>query len=309
MLTHRWPAAQRPARVVILGASGFVGRYAAAHAEVSGLHVLRLGSRDVDLCAAEAPELLGRLLRPEDALVVTSAVTPDKGRDAKTLLRNLLMGQHLSEALTQVACAHVVYVSSDAVYADDVVLARESSCASPSSFHGLMHLTRERMLAQATAHAGTPLAILRPCALYGVDDPHNAYGPNRFVRSALLERRIVLFGRGEERRDHLCVTDLGRVIGGCLQRRSEGIVNVGSGRAVSFGQLAREVAARCSAPVRIDETPRQNPVTHRHVDLGALRRAFPTLRLMPFGEGFSQMVEALRPSSADQTMAGQAAAR
>jgi nucleoside-diphosphate-sugar epimerase len=36
-------------------------------------------------------------------------------------------------------------------------------------------------------------------------DPHNGYGPNRFRRLAAGGEEIVLFGEGEERRDHVQV--------------------------------------------------------------------------------------------------------
>src|SRR2546428_337223 len=81
--------------------------------------------------------------------------------------------------------AQVVYVGTDAVYDDDTNPVRESSPCQPSSFHGTMHLARERMLIETLRPARTPLAMLRPSLLYGPGDTHNGYGPNRFVRSAL----------------------------------------------------------------------------------------------------------------------------
>jgi nucleoside-diphosphate-sugar epimerase len=41
-------------------------------------------------------------------------------------------------------------------------------------------------------------------------DPHNGYGPNRFRRLAAAGQEIVLFGGGEERRDHVLVDDVAR---------------------------------------------------------------------------------------------------
>ena len=301
MITHGQPAA-KPSRVVILGASGFVGCALASHLQEWSIATLPLSSRDVDLCEAGSTAALERLLQPDDALVFISALTPDKGKDAGTMMRNLAMGRHVSLLLERPVCAHAVYVSSDAVYSDDAHPVREDSPCDPSSFHGLMHLVRERMLISAAQQSKVPLCVLRPCAIYGPGDTHNGYGPNRFVRTAVGDRKIALFGGGEEKRDHLFIRDLARLIGLALARRSRGILNVATGQAVSFHELARAVAALCSDAVAIQPLPRQSPVTHRHFDVTALWRAFPAFRVTSLREGLIEMRESLsahpQPASA-----------
>jgi len=278
----------RPSRAVVLGGSGFVGR--AIIEELGRLDVpaVSVSSREVDLCRPEAVERLRGLVRPEDAVVFVSALTPDKGKDAGTLMRNLAMGRQVSALVEQPACSHVVYISSDAVYSDAVSLIRETSPCDPATFHGLMHLVRERMLRQAVQRSRLPLFIVRPCAVYGPGDPHNSYGPNRFVRAALAERTITLFGRGEEKRDHLFIDDVARVAALGMCHRSDGVVNVASGVSVSFADLAGLVAELSGEPVRIVPTPRQTPVTHRHLDPAALLRAFPAFRPTPLRVGLTE---------------------
>jgi nucleoside-diphosphate-sugar epimerase len=148
-----------------------------------------------------------------------------------------------------------------------------------------MHLVRERILHQALAAAHIPLMIVRPCAVYGATDTHTAYGPNRFLRSALRERTIAIVGEGEEQRDHVYVEDLSRLIAWCAAHRTAGILNVATGRARSFAAVARVVAALFEEPVRVESLPRQQAVTHRHVDITALLRAFPSFRATPLSEG------------------------
>jgi nucleoside-diphosphate-sugar epimerase len=290
MITHRRPELAAPSRVVVLGASGFVARNLLGYLATRGIATLPVGSSQIDLRAPESTEALVGVIRPDDALVFVSALTPDRGRDIRTLMANLAMAEHVCAALARGPCAHVVYVSSDAVYADDAHPVRETSCCCASSFHGVMHLARERMLALTLQKVGTPLFIVRPSLLFGAGDTHNGYGPNRFIRSARAEKRITLFGDGEEKRDHVSINDLSLLIGLGLGHQSAGTLNVATGSSVSFYDVARLVADAVGKDVEVECTPRQNPVTHRFFDITETLKAFPNFRYMPLETALEEFV-------------------
>ena len=283
---HRHASPVDPARVVVLGATGFLGADLMRTLRDAGVPVVGLGSRDMDLGAAGAAERLHDLLRPEDSLVFASALTPDRGRDVGTFMQNVRMAEQVTAALAKSPCAHVVYVSSDAVYDDTDAAIVEATCASPSTLYGAMHFVRERMLAHV-AGKDMPFLIIRPSLLYGPGDTHGAYGPNRFVRSAERDAVIALFGAGEELRDHVWVRDMSRLIALALRHRSEGVLNGATGQSVSFRDVAQVVMARVSRPVKIDERPRSGPIIHRQFDVSVSRAAFPAFRYTPFAEGFA----------------------
>ena len=285
---------KKPGRVVVLGASGFVGQAISVGIRGSGSEVSALSSADIDLTQPESIDALGRTVGAHDSLVIVSAITPDKGKDAATLMRNLTMGQHLSAFLDQAKRAHVVYISSDAVYADEANPVNETSCCDPSSFHGLMHLVRERMFADAARKQGTPYLILRPCSVYGAGDTHNSYGPNRFLRTALKDHQISLFGQGEEKRDHIYIKDLSRLVSLCLARSSEGVLNVATGQSVSFFEVAEKIARVCGDGVEIKGSPRANPVTHRHFDVTSIHKAFPDFVLTSLDDGLAEFLREIK---------------
>src|SRR5204863_9896338 len=151
-------------------------------------------------------------------------------------------------------------------------LISEQTPAAPTDLYGAMHCMRELMLA---AEAKGPLAILRLTAIYGPGDTHNSYGPNRFLRQALREGRIALFGNGEETRDHLHVDDAVDLMLLVIGHASSGLLNLASGSSVSFRNAAELIAAAAPRPVEIAASARQHPVTHRHFDITNLLRAFP----------------------------------
>jgi nucleoside-diphosphate-sugar epimerase len=280
---------------VVLGGTGFVGHDLLLRLSVLGVDAVGLSARDLDLTDASSAGRLQALVRGTDALVFAAALTPDKGKDSRALMRNLAMAETVCAALERAPCAHVVYISSDAVYADGHAPFTEETPCAPDSLYGLMHRTRELMVAQAARQAGSPVLILRPCALYGAADTHNSYGPNRFLRSVLTDGRMALFGRGEEKRDHVAVGDFNRLLIQCLAQRSTGTLNVATGQAVSFADLADVVSGLWPSPVRVAVSERSAPVVHRHFDTAALLRAFPAFTFTPLGDGLRAMAKEMAP--------------
>jgi nucleoside-diphosphate-sugar epimerase len=126
-----------------------------------------------------------------------------------------------------------------------------------------------------------PLALVRPTLTYGIDDPHNGYGPNRFRRLAAEGEDLVLFGEGEEQRDHVAVDDIAELVRCIVLHRSTGIANAVSGEVVSFRTLAEFVAAQFTPTVAIQTSPRSGPMPHN-----GLRPFAPSAALAAF-PGFS----------------------
>lgn len=291
MLSHGHEPAP-PARTVVLGSRGFVGSALLAHLADLGWSAEGISSESVDLTADDAAAALARQLRAEDSLVFVSGLTPDRGKDAATFERNIRMVRSVVDALALQPVAHLVNIGTDAVYADDANPVRESSCASPASLHGAMHLGREVLLADAARAAGVPLVLLRPSLLYGPGDTHNGYGPNRFARNGPAEGKIGLFGEGEEQRDHVFIEDVAKLIAAVLERGSTGVLNVATGSAASFREAAEIVAELSPAEIAVEGSPRQNPITHRHFDTAVTREAFPGFGWTSLRDGLERTVAA-----------------
>ena len=270
-------------RTVIVGARGFVGGAVVRRLSEAGCAVLPLGRTDVDLLQPEAAAALATRLRPDDAVVLVSAEAPC--RDAAGIVRNMTMVRAMAEALAAQPVAHVVNISSDAVYPDDAALVSEETPAAPASPHGAMHRAREVLL---NAAVKAPLAHLRPSLLYGARDPHNGYGPNRFRRTAAKDGKIALFGEGEEKRDHVLIDDVAELVRLVLAQRFAGVLNLVTGTSVSFRAIAERIAALAGRPVAIEGSPRRNPITHRHFDVRARLKAFPQFRPTPIEEGLAR---------------------
>ena len=100
-----------------------------------------------------------------------------------------------------------------------------------------MHLMRENIFKMLK----TKVCVVRPTLVYGINDPHNGYGPNQFIRSAQSKKNIYLFGKGEEKRDHIHVNDVGELIYKLFKIKYTGVVNLVTGKVYSFLQIAEKI--------------------------------------------------------------------
>lgn len=281
--TARWPE-----RVVVIGAGGFVGGAALRRLGQIGVPAAGIAREDIDLLADGAAERLAAMMRPGDAVVAAAAVAPVK--TAAMLVDNIRLIETIAGALRLRPPVYALNIGSDAVFADSAAPLTEASCKAPTSLHGVMHLTREIMLAEALD--GVPFATLRPTLIYGVGDPHNGYGPNRFQRQIAAGRPVELFGEGEEQRDHIWIEDVAelavRMIGAC----AVGGLNAATGETISF----HEIAERLGGVIR--SLPRSGPMPHngwRAFDISAMRAAFPDFQPTPIRKG---LCRAWRPAPA-----------
>jgi len=287
MLKHNLEYPVISARVVVMGAGGFIGASLVDVLSKKNVPHAALTSDKLNLLASDASEKFAEILKPEDTLVIISAIAPCK--DNQMLKKNIDMMTSVCAAIEKSSPAHVIYISSDAVYADDTKPLNEESCAEPDSIHGVMHLAREIMLKQV---CNMPLAVLRPTLIYGIGDTHNGYGPNQFFRLAVKGKNIVLFGQGEEQRDHVHIDDVIEIIGLVITHKSSGVLNIATGTVTSFKEIAQMVAALVNMSTIIKTTPRQGPMPHggyRPFDTVSCHTAFPDFSYLQLEDGLKRM--------------------
>ena len=284
MFTHINTSSIKPERVVIIGAGGFVGSAIRKKLAADSVATLPLTRVELDLLAADAARKLAQILRPSDSVVMVSAIAPVKS--VPMLMQNLKMAEAVCEALAGKPISHLLYISSDAVYADDANPVTEDSYCAPSTLHGMMHAARELMFRNATQ---APIALLRPTLIYGAADPHSGYGPNRFRRQADKGEPITLFGEGEEQRDHIFVDDVAALAALMLALKSSGALNAVTGISTSFHDIAQIVAKLHGSTVKSLPRPGPRPhLMHRFFDITNCHKAFPEFCFTPLADGLAR---------------------
>ena len=241
-------------RIVILGGNSFVASNFINLLKKNKKKFLPIFKKNIDLTNINSIKKLSRVLKKNDSLVFISAIAPVK--NFKMLIQNLDMCKNVYEALKKKKINYLLYVSSDAVYSDSKKRLTEQSETKPDNLHGFMHLMRENILKLLNIK----LCIVRPTLVYGSNDSHNGYGPNQFIRLAQSKKDISLFGKGEEKRDHIHVNDVGNAIYFLVNKKYVGTVNLVSGNVNSFFKIAQKI--KDLYKVKIKYVKRKGPMPH-----------------------------------------------
>jgi len=290
MLEHMNSTPTNPQRCVVIGANGFVGKAIVKNLDARGIDIRLISRSEIDLLASDASSKLKALVEPTDSVVLVSAIAPVK--NLSMLQDNLKIISAFDALLRNGPFAHALNISSDAIYGDVDAPLSEKSLTHTSALHGIMHLTREAVLVEAAGN--TPFATLRPTLIYGESDPHNGYGPNRFRRQAAAGDNIILFGEGEERRDHVAVEDVAELATRILTHRSVGALNAATGTVISFREAADAIAGFYGNNVEVRGSPRSGPMPHngyRPFNPSATKKAFPDFQYTQPIDGFRKIFD------------------
>ncbi len=154
-------------RVVILGASGFLGRALHGVLMRDGVEVIGHSSRTLDLTRPDAFSALDSVLTPETVLVLASALTPDRGQTPATFLANTTMATNLAAYLEGRRVGSLIYLGSDAVYGFGDEAVTEDTSVAPTGYYALGKYAAERVMDCAARASSVPLLVLRVTGVYG----------------------------------------------------------------------------------------------------------------------------------------------
>ena len=227
-------------KVIVLGSKGFIASNIIKKLKEKRYKFSSYSKKSINLENLSNAKKLAKIILKDDEIIFTSAVAPAKNiHDFK---KNINMVINFSKVLNNLEFKKLIYISSDAIYSDSKKPLKEASKKCPDNWHGLMHLMRENILKRSFNKK--KLVIVRPTLVYGKGDTHSGYGPNLFIKRAKKNKNIVLFGNGEEIRDHIWINNLSEIIVMLLKKQISGEFNICTSKLISFRNIANIVAKK-----------------------------------------------------------------
>jgi nucleoside-diphosphate-sugar epimerase len=262
-------------RIVICGATGFIGRNLVEHFAGQGDHeVIAVANRrppykaqgvrwvQADLRDAAAVEAL---LAGAD-IVIQAAATTSGAKDITTrpfihVTDNALMNSVLLRAAYEQGVRHFVFFSCTVMYPSSATPVKEQDFSgeiSPKYFGvGWTKVYTEKMCEFYAGLGRTKHTVIRHSNIYGPYDKYDLERSHVFgatvTKAMTADKELVVWGTGEERRDLLHVDDLVRFVEVAIQRQEAGfgLYNCGLGQSISVAELVAKVVAASGKALRI----------------------------------------------------------
>jgi nucleoside-diphosphate-sugar epimerase len=257
-------------RVVVSGASGFIGSQVARLLRSSGHAVMSLVGRRIagfDLFTKNGRRLVTNTTRPEAFVHCAWCVDP------KTYLTDLANVDHmrstleLAEMLDDAGCKRFIGLGSCLEYGISCTAdledrrkegiytkLSEGAPLAPASLYAAMKLATGLALTN-TSYGGMKTAWARCFYVYGPGEHPSRLVPS--VINKLSKNEEALCTSGKQVRDVLHVEDMASAICAILESDLEGVVNVGSGTPVTVAEIAKMISGFLYKPklVRLGALP------------------------------------------------------
>jgi UDP-glucose 4-epimerase len=264
-------------KALVTGAAGFIGSHLTAALLDTGASVVAIDSftdyypravkeknleenrlrerfrfAETSIENADLPALLDGVTHVFH-LAAQAGVRKSWGKDFKTYtVNNVDATQALLEACAGRPIERFVYASSSSVYGDHAPMPmREDALPHPLSPYGVTKLAAEHLCMLYHANHGVAACAMRYFTVYGPRQrPDMAF--HRFIRAALREEPISLYGDGEQTRDFTFVAD---AVAATIAAGERGVpgraYNVGGGSRVSMNQVVQIIERISGHPLRI----------------------------------------------------------
>jgi nucleoside-diphosphate-sugar epimerase len=192
-------------------------------------------------------------------LAAQAGVRKSWGREFRIYTgHNVEATQQLLEACIGRPLERFVYASSSSLYGDNVSIPmREDALPQPVSPYGVTKLAAEQLCYLYFVNHAVPAAAVRYFTVYGPRQrPDMAF--HRFIRAALEDRPITLFGDGEQTRDFTFVSDAVAATMAAGERGVPGrAYNIGGGSRVTVNHVLEIIGRLAGKALDIRREPVQ----------------------------------------------------
>jgi nucleoside-diphosphate-sugar epimerase len=234
-------------------------------------------------------------------LAAQAGVRKSWGRDFRTYTdNNVDATQKLLEACAGRPLHRFVHASSSSVYGDRAPIPmKEDALPQPVSPYGVTKMAAEQLGFLYHVNYGVPAVAMRYFTVYGPRQrPDMAF--NRFIRAALDNAPITLYGDGEQTRDFTFVGDAVAATIAAGERGVPGTAyNIGGGARVSMNQVLQIIERVAGRPLKINrEAAQKGDMRDTYADTSLARRDLGFVPTVSLEEGIKAEYEWLSSSPA-----------
>lgn len=229
-------------RIIIVGSSGFIGKYVyEKFLEAGEKKILGFSSKECNLLSFKS--IKSKLIQseyplsPRDNLIIASSITRLKSNSFSSFIKNVRMIQNMVRLLNKKRCRYIVFLSSVDIYGllEKNQMIHENLIPNPRDYYSLSKITSEYLLKDVCQKKKIPLLVLRLAGIYGKGDD-NKSTINKLIRTS-KKGTINIFGGGIVKRDYLFIEDLFKIIEKAINNKICTTMNIASGKSYQIKEI------------------------------------------------------------------------
>lgn len=232
-------------KILITGASGFIGSHVAAHAKAKGFEVYELSHKDTPLQDKAAVEKCLDEVRPDAIFhLATSILMSGKVADPHTLIATNVEGAiNLMEAAAKFDVGAFINTGTFAEYGPKGHPVKEDELCTPLEIYAMSKLASTVYAQGLAKRTGFPAITLRLFTPYGSRMREKSLVMN--VLSSIKNNKPIMLTQPSVARDFIYVGDVAEVYIEAIEKAEEKkgeVFNVGSGEKTSLQELVDAAA-------------------------------------------------------------------
>lgn len=245
-------------RVVVTGATGFIARnFIKTYSDMFDIVGLSRRKLDDTNCNAlfvqtSYDDDLKSILKSADAIVHLAAkkVSSRETQSMKLYFPDIELYENLIKASLDAGVKKIINISSRCVYGSSYVRNNERDLPNPINHYGIAKYTNELISGYYRSRGNILIDDLRLSQVYGNPHDNNSL-INTFIKDALANRNLNLYGDPETFRDYIYIKDVVRAIYSFLSSDTSGVYNVASGEVITRQKLASTIIKVCNSESKI----------------------------------------------------------
>jgi len=255
------------ARILVTGASGFIGSALANKLHDLGHEIIVSGSRSERKCKHDyflPPNCAGlSKLKTLDYCFHQAAHNDTTDTDEKYMYSiNCDFSLEVFNQVANMGCKKIIYASSASVYGLLPPPHREDGETCPANIYSQSKNKLENVANKFSEDKKIPVIGLRYFNVYGIGEQHKQKRASmiyKLCKQAIQHGKVSIFKSGEQTRDWVAVEDIVDLNIACLEYDKSDIFNAGTGVGTSINDVISTIKENLGEPLEVEYL--DNPFT------------------------------------------------
>ena len=276
-------------KIILLGHTGYIGN--AIYKNLKNKKIIGFSSKDINLTNYKECLKLKKHLNEKTILIICSAIKSDLGNSFETYIKNVRMVENLNRIIAKTTLKRIILFSSNSVYGVFKKHKKidENTPVYPDTFYSLAKIVSEKILQLSVSEK--KLLILRPTTIYGPNELIVPNTPSGFLRKAIDNRGISLWGDGSEIRDFLFIEDLVEIISKIINKNIYGILNLASGKKKSYADSIKIISKVLKKNISFKSKKRTLDSVDKIYNIKLFYKYFPKYKFTSLEKGLHKIIK------------------